>query len=436
MSIAIRLAMNKDKNTPLKVLEKLASDPNYNVRIAAREAIAQHPNTSLEVLEELAFDAEPKIKKAVALRSNLPITLIAKMATDRQIIAKKFLLRNRLFSENLLSILAQSSETKVLQMVALHPNTPISLLEKLATVPSAKSCVAQNPNVTTEILDQLAESDDKEVQLYVVKNHKITSRILTKLSFKSKGHKILIPIVEDANTPDKIKSKILEQLSKYSNFSIRKYVAKNKHTPQKILINWARSKSFHKLHPWIAENPSTPVIYLDKFSKRVDSTNILVGVAKNQNTPTLVLEYLSKKYKHGHYKKYHNGYYFQIDYQNQEILNAIAQNDNTPDCILKKLAKYYQYKKSIAQNLRASEETLNKASRFVGTEIYLLNHPNSSVTLIEEILSRKAVSLYVCDRKFVARHPKTPTPILEKLTQDQNIGVRDAAKYRLDQRNL
>ena len=106
MSIAIRLAMTKHNNTPLEVLEKLASDLNYNVRIAAREAIAKHQNTPVEVLEKLAFDPEPKVKKAVALRSDLPIELIKKMAADRQIIAKKFLLRNKSFSESLLRTLA------------------------------------------------------------------------------------------------------------------------------------------------------------------------------------------------------------------------------------------------------------------------------------------------------------------------------------------
>ncbi len=56
--------------------------------------------------------------------------------------------------------------------------------------------------------------------------------------------------------------------------------------------------------------------------------------------------------------------------------------------------------------------------------------------ILEYILERQSNSPHICDRKFVARHSKTPKHILEKLTQDENRGVRDAAKYRLEQRNL
>ena len=225
-----RKALAQYPNIPLKILQEFTLDTNYPLRIAAREAIAKHPDPSLEELDKLAFDAEPKVKKAVASRSDLSISLIEKMAADRQIIAKKFLLRNNSFSESLLTTLAQSSEPKVLQMVALHPNTPIDLLEKLAKISSAKSFVAQNPNVTIEILEDLSESDNQEIQLAVVKNHKSTFEILTKLASRSKDYKILIPIVENNNTPDRVKSKTLERLSEIPKVEIRKYVANHSYT--------------------------------------------------------------------------------------------------------------------------------------------------------------------------------------------------------------
>jgi hypothetical protein len=263
----------------------------YQIEVHNREILAKNTNTKIEILKQLAFDAEPKVKKAVALRSDLPIDLIEMMAEDRQIIAKKFLLRNKSFSESLLTTLAQSSKPKVLQMVSLHPNTPISLLEKLATVPSAKSLVAQNPNVTIEVLEQLAESNDKEVQLALAKNHKINLDILTKLAFKTKDYALLIPIVENRNTQKKAKIKILEQLSQISNFAIRKYVAENLYTPQNILMNWAKSQTFYKLHPYIAKNPNTSIATLDILAKKFGSRRVGFGLAQNPNTPTYILEY-------------------------------------------------------------------------------------------------------------------------------------------------
>ncbi len=305
MSIAIRLAMTKHNNTPLEVLEKLASDLNYNVRIAAREAMAKHPNTSLEVLEELAFDAELKVKKAVALRSDLPITLIVKMATDRQIIAKKFLLRNRSF----------------------------------------------------------------EVQLAVVKNHKTTSKMLIEIGLNSYDVEILITILENKNTPQGIKETILEKISAFPSFSVLEYVARSPYTSQDILISWSYSKYYSLLHSIIAQNPNTPENIAKKLAKQHKFTKVTKYLPGNPNTPQNILI---------RYSKYNRGIYDQS----------------------------------------------------------LLKNPNLPLLALENILERKSKSIYVCDRKFVARHPKTPTPILEKLTQDQNIGVRDAAKYRLDQRNL
>lgn len=226
----IYLSLIQHKNTPLEVLKKLALKSNYNIKINAIEKMAKRTDISSYMIAKLAFYPDIKVKKNIALRPDLSISLIEKMAKDRQIIAKKFLLRNKSFSESLLTTLSKSSEPKVLQMVALHPNTPIDLLEKLAKISSAKSFVAQNPNVTIEILEDLSESDNQEVQFTVVKNHKSTSEILTKLASRSKDYKILIPIVENNNTPDRVKSKTLERLSEIPKVEIRKYVANHSYT--------------------------------------------------------------------------------------------------------------------------------------------------------------------------------------------------------------
>lgn len=92
-----RKAIVQHPNMSLRLIEELelTYDITYTVRIAAREAVAKHSDTSPEILEKLAFDAESQVRKAVALRSDLLPRLIVKMAADRQIIAKKFLLRNR-----------------------------------------------------------------------------------------------------------------------------------------------------------------------------------------------------------------------------------------------------------------------------------------------------------------------------------------------------
>ena len=61
----------------------------------------------------------------------------------------------------------------------------------------------------------------------------------------------------------------------------------------------------------------------------------------------------------------------------------------------------------------------------------LLKNPNLPLIALENILKIKSKSFHVCDRKFVARHPKTSIDILSKLTKDKDEGERDAAEYRL-----
>ncbi len=65
----IRIAISKKNNIKLEILQQLAEDIEYTVKISAKCRIASHPETSLSVIEQLAFDAEPSIKKTVASRT-------------------------------------------------------------------------------------------------------------------------------------------------------------------------------------------------------------------------------------------------------------------------------------------------------------------------------------------------------------------------------
>ncbi len=55
----IRFAIAKKANIKLEILQQLAEDIEYTVKISAKRRIASHPEASLSVIEQLAFDAEP-----------------------------------------------------------------------------------------------------------------------------------------------------------------------------------------------------------------------------------------------------------------------------------------------------------------------------------------------------------------------------------------
>ena len=330
----------------------------------------------------------------------------------------------------MLSTLAQSSEAKVLQMVALHPNTSVSLLKKLATVPSASSFVAQNPNITREIIQELAQSDNQEVYLSLAKNYKTPSDILANLAIKNSYAKVLIPIVENNNTPDNIKIKILAHLSKIPNYLVRKYVAQNTCTPENILIGWAKSKAFAKLYPAIARNPNTPVSGLDIFAKKFCSKQVAISLSENPNTPKEIIEYLANKYR----AKYYSGCFY------DRVRYAIAMNVYAPEytrnhlriCLLNGKSIFY-----LVENINIFGDDLLQLIRYEDKyDRFLLHNNHLPLRILEYLLERQSGSRHTCDRKFVTRHPKTPAHILEKLTLDKDRGIRDAAKYRLEQRDL
>ncbi|VEP16915.1 putative Leucine rich repeat protein [Hyella patelloides LEGE 07179] len=422
---SIYLSLIQHKNTPLEVLEKLALKANYNIKINAIEKMAKRTDISSDMMAKLAFYPDIKVKKAIALRPDLPISLIEKMAKDRQIVAKKFLLRNKYFSESLLTTLSESSEPKVLQMVALHPNTPLTLLNKLAKVASAKSFVAQNPNVTIEILEKLSKSDDDKTIMAVVKNHKTTPKILIKIASKIKEYKILIPIVENNNTPDRVKSKILERLSVIPKLEIRKYVANHSRTPQNILLKWAKSQKFYKLHYLIAQNVNTPVMALDIIAKKFCSKKVLRSLLENPNTSKEILEFLYKN------KKYLDNYFY-------SGTSAIWKNHpNTPNYIKDDIIKYSLSIPELAKKSGMYVEILLRKLRFDNNyDYYLLRDYDLPVSVVNYIAERLSESYHVLEREFLAFYPKTPIHILYKLAKDRDISVQDAAQYSLEQRNL
>ena len=421
----IQLHLIQHPNISSQLLQKLSENKtsNYRYRIAIRQTIAKHPDTPLVVLGKLAFDSELKVKKAVASRHNLPLNLVAKMATDRQIIAKKFLLRNKYLSAELLSDLARFQEPKVLQMVALHPQTPYKVLRELASIEEARYYVAQNPRIDREIIEILVKFNLPKVYLALARNHQTPPDILADLALQLSDPDILIAIAENNNASADTKRKILEKLLGCSGHSVISYVARNPYTPESILISWSASKYYQKFYADLAQNPSTPSIILDRFARKKLNYKIALGLAKNPNTSGEIIEHLYKRYGRGWGSSY-----------SRKLDRAIASNRNALSKILEKVR--YGNDFYLAKNPNTSEKTLISISRYYSQyDFILLQHPNLPIITLENILNRKAKSFDVGDRKFVARYPQTPISLLEILAQDKDAGVRKAAQYRLEQFN-
>ncbi|MEM7556387.1 MAG: hypothetical protein AAF378_20265 [Cyanobacteria bacterium P01_A01_bin.84] len=437
----IRFAIAENPNTELDILQQLAEDIEYIVRIAARRAIASHPQTNLSVIEQLAFDAEPSIKQAVASRHDLPIELIKDMAKDYQIARKGFLVRNRSLDRNVLNTLAQDSHPKVQKLVALHPNTSEKILIRLAKNPAIAIFLLQSPNLTGDIFEQLASSNNPKLYLALAQHSWTSRETLANIAAKSEDAATLIAVVENNQTRKKTKSEILCRLSGFSSRSVRQYVAQHPCTPENILWGWGRFQRYYKLHPFIAKNPGSPIMLLNYLAHKFSSWKVCQGLTTNPNTSEDILSYLcSKEQKQG--------------VLNRRKIEAIAQKHKIPLYILDLLICNGHYLlRGGSSPLEVKDEndiTFESIDKLIKVRkqyykldyydldrtygIYLIKKSDLPLTTIEFLLEQVAQSPKTDQRKFAARHPKTPIAVLETLVKDEDRGVRDAAIFRLQQR--
>jgi hypothetical protein len=74
----IRLRVAENPNTPMDVLELLATDRNADVRVA----VGTNPSTPPHISYALAFDVDPNVRLGLAEDLNTPIELLDKLMED------------------------------------------------------------------------------------------------------------------------------------------------------------------------------------------------------------------------------------------------------------------------------------------------------------------------------------------------------------------
>jgi len=123
----------------------------------ARQLAARHPNSDAETLARLLCDREPKIREWVAVHPNLD-------------------------SETKSELIRAGSGTDFQGIMPPDPTLSTEVLEKISQLGSwGEWVVANNPYVSAEILDALANSTDWQVRLFVAKNPNTSSSTLLRL---------------------------------------------------------------------------------------------------------------------------------------------------------------------------------------------------------------------------------------------------------------
>lgn len=245
---------------------------------------------------------------------------------------------------------------------------------------------------------------------------------------------------KDINTP----SEVLEKLAKNSNEHLRKNVAENLSTPEKILNRL--SKSTNRVKEAVASNPNTPSKVLEKMHfNNIDNMIILKAIVRNPNTSEEVLERLSRNIfaAEALAKNVNCPIHILEKLSNDistDVIIAVAKNPSTPLNVLEKLSesRVAEVKKAVAKNENTPIEILEKLSKNNDDKIneIISNHPkiieankvakletikNDSISLEE--FERLAKSPNAEIRANVAKNENCPNSILQLLASDLNDNV-------------
>ena len=139
--------------TPAAVLARLASDRNYQVRLA----VAANPNTSQTTRAHLAADSRSDVRREIAGNRSCSPALCAQIASDHY--------------------------WEVLVALAVNPNCGSVALKRLAlsSFKSARSGAATHPDCPAQVLAELANDSDSDIRVAVAGNSACPETTLKRL---------------------------------------------------------------------------------------------------------------------------------------------------------------------------------------------------------------------------------------------------------------
>jgi len=125
---------------------------------------------------------------------------------------------------------SNSKNEYIVMMIAKHHSTPISIIEKLFYKNKCLKSIALNPNCPIYILEKLSNNSKKLIRSAVIQNINCPTHILEKLS-KDKSFYVKTSVVGNKKCP----ISILDELSCNSSIDISFYIISNKNCTYDIL---------------------------------------------------------------------------------------------------------------------------------------------------------------------------------------------------------
>jgi hypothetical protein len=428
-----RLAAAGNVNTPPSVLEQLVGDNDRQVRLAAflnphtpsqiiqqwyvESAAVNNPQTSSQELCELLESQWLPIRRGVALHQNTPVSILEKLAKAKDSQVRMAIAENQKAPKHLLEILAQDRSIVVRYAILENPSTPTSILEKLSISKNqnTRERAALSVNATPEILQELAQDFHYYVRRNVAANPKTPIAALTQL-------------MGDIDY-------------------VRSHLARNPSINDEILTHLAQDK-YTEVRVAVAQHPKTSVSLLAKLATD-NERRVRCEVVRNPNTPEDVITQLAddaSEYVQNEVERLKRAKQSLSHQEDKLLINQAikaAANLNTPlEELLKlsqsqdtrilipaisNLCQQLTFKADIPVAILEQLAAISHVNFFenVLLELYtaIARHPNTPPHTLEQLSKRSNASL----RRLIINNPNISISHLEKFLQDKSHEVRHAA---------
>ncbi|HAX78427.1 MAG TPA: hypothetical protein DCY88_22020 [Cyanobacteria bacterium UBA11372] len=293
-----------------------------------------------------------------------------------------------------------NAELEDMRAIAQDPSTPADVLQQLSenSDRSIRLLVASNPNTPTEVLLKLGEHFPEAITANPIFN-------LLLLEYPNSKF-VRLSLARSSTTSEETLAR-LSQTQQPEDEEICCAIAKNISTPIHILeklADWYPINNGYQdeysasiVHKCVALNPKTPSSLLEKLAF-YRSSGVREAVAKHQNTSSNVLDKLARN-------------------RNREVCEAIANNPNTPASALEYLAGEQDFAGTIRRAVLAHPNVSTAAIEIVR---FMEEKPGTPVHILEKLTDDSRLHV----RQLVADHPHTPPHALKTLAKDTDYRIR------------